>query len=214
MINIGDRFGRWTVIGPSKKTDKSQNKYFLCKCDCGTARDIAGYMLASGRSKSCGCVRTKDMTGEKVGHLTFLKVARIGEGGRRIWLCQCDCGNYVEKTINQAKYSPSCGCARECAARETLKKNGKKLRRIEGTCIDSFHQNLSKNNKSGIKGVSWDKKRQKWAAQITFKRKVYNLGRYDTKEDAAKARQDAEKKFFGEFEKYYQENHAKKKAQE
>lgn len=214
MINIGERFGHWKVIGLSEKTDKSQNKYFLCRCDCGTVRDIAAHKLTSGRSKSCGCARTKDMTGEKIGRLTFLKVSGSDEGGRRIWLCQCDCGNLVEKTINQARYSPSCGCIKKGAASKTLEKNAEKLRYLDGTCINSFFQKLSKNNSSGIKGVTWDKTRQKWQAQIMFKRKAYNLGRYDKKDDAIRARQSAEKELFGEFEKYYQENYAKKKAQE
>lgn len=58
---------------------------------------------------------------------------------------------------------------------------------------------ISKANKSGIKGVSWDKNRNKWVAQITFKGKNYNLGRYNNKEDAREAREKAEKEMFGKF---------------
>ena len=52
------------------------------------------------------------------------------------------------------------------------------------------------NNTSGIKGVTWDKRKKKWKAQICLKRTQYNLGTYDNIEDAAKARKDAEEKFF------------------
>ena len=55
---------------------------------------------------------------------------------------------------------------------------------------------LSKNNTSGFKGVYWNKEKGKWGAQITFRRKNYNLGRYDNIEDAVAARKAAEERFF------------------
>lgn len=39
-VNIGDKFGSWTVISESDKTDSSHNKYYTCKCECGTIREI------------------------------------------------------------------------------------------------------------------------------------------------------------------------------
>lgn len=40
---------------------------------------------------------------------------------------------------------------------------------------------------SGIKGVSWDKSKNKWQATITRDYKQIHLGRFDTKEEAAEA---------------------------
>lgn len=40
---------------------------------------------------------------------------------------------------------------------------------------------------SGMKGVSWDRRRGKWIASITRNYKFINLGRYDTKEEAKAA---------------------------
>lgn len=57
-----------------------------------------------------------------------------------------------------------------------------------------------KSNKScGIQGVSWDKARKKWVAQIALNKKHYHLGRYSLIEDAIKARKEAEIRLFGEF---------------
>lgn len=43
-------------------------------------------------------------------------------------------------------------------------------------------------NTSGYRGVSYDKSRDKWLAYATvFPRKFLNLGRFDTKEEAAQA---------------------------
>ena len=67
---------------------------------------------------------------------------------------------------------------------------------VDGTCIPNLTQKISKNNKTGVKGVSWDKARLKWKAQIYFKGKCYPLGRFDTIDEAIKARQLAEKQLF------------------
>jgi len=46
---------------------------------------------------------------------------------------------------------------------------------------------LRKTNKSGFKGVYWDKTRSKWFAYIRHNKVMYALGRYDNKIDAALA---------------------------
>ena len=69
-----------------------------------------------------------------------------------------------------------------------------------------------KTNTSGIKGVSWDKSRNKWVAQIQFKGKNYYLGRYANKEDAREAREKAEKEMFGKFLEEHKEYVKDKKA--
>lgn len=50
----GKKFGRWTVIKRSEKRS-SKHAIWLCRCDCGTERDVGTPGLASGRSTSCGC---------------------------------------------------------------------------------------------------------------------------------------------------------------
>lgn len=69
----------------------------------------------------------------------------------------------------------------------------KKKRFIEGTQLDRFNGNINKNNKSKVRWVCFDKSRNKWLASITFKRKQYYLGRYNTIAEAEQARELAEK---------------------
>lgn len=45
------------------------------------------------------------------------------------------------------------------------------------------------------KGYCWDKSRNKWMARIRVDYKHINLGRFDKEEDAAKAYEDAKKKY-------------------
>lgn len=193
---IGKKFGKWSVLSLSDKKDVSNNRYYNCRCECGNTGVVAGHKLRSGRSKSCGCNRTLDMTGERIGSLTFIKPIGRTEQGRYIWECQCDCGNIVNKTIQAAKHSKSCGCKKIKAVKKSMQKNSQKLIRTENTCLNSLTQKKSKNNTSGVKGVGWDSSRGKWRAQITFKGKNYGLGSYSTKEEAIRARKEAEEKLF------------------
>lgn len=52
------------------------------------------------------------------------------------------------------------------------------------------------NNKSGVKGVSWDKEREKWVAQIQLQGINYGLGRFEKLEDAVSARKKAEQELY------------------
>lgn len=52
----GQRFGRWLVIERGKKEDKrAGGAYWLCKCDCGTEKEVSSFHLRNGTTLSCGC---------------------------------------------------------------------------------------------------------------------------------------------------------------
>ena len=57
----------------------------------------------------------------------------------------------------------------------------------------------SKNKASGKNGVSWYSRTQKWEVYITASNKRKFLGYFTNKEDAIKAREEAEIKYYGEF---------------
>jgi len=56
-----------------------------------------------------------------------------------------------------------------------------------------------RNNKSGFMGVFWCKQHKKWLAYIYYNHKKRHLGSYSNKVDAAKAYDEAAKKYFKEF---------------
>lgn len=76
--------------------------------------------------------------------------------------------------------------------------------RMSNLRICTVQQNMmnckrSKNNTSGVTGIWFDKSRNKWAAELMLNRKKKYLGRFVNKEDAIKARKEAEIKYFGDF---------------
>lgn len=62
-----------------------------------------------------------------------------------------------------------------------------------------MNKEILARNTSGVTGVGWVKSKQQWRARITVEYKEIHLGYFDKFEDAAKARKDAEEKYFGEF---------------
>lgn len=58
---------------------------------------------------------------------------------------------------------------------------------------------IRKDNKSGVKGVHWDKHHNAWKATISVNGKQVQLGRHKRLEDAARVRRDAAAKLHGEF---------------
>ena|SRR5258708_10628396 len=58
---------------------------------------------------------------------------------------------------------------------------------------------LSSNNKTGFRGVHWNKFLRKWRAIIEANGNRIDLGVFSEKTKAAKAYEEANKKYFGEF---------------
>jgi hypothetical protein len=52
---VGQKFGRYLVIAKSDKRSKAMKQMVLCRCDCGTEREVVVSNLRSGLSTSCGC---------------------------------------------------------------------------------------------------------------------------------------------------------------
>ena len=57
----GNKYGRLEVLSLSHvKREKNQSIYmWTCKCECGVVKEIRYQSLASGSSKSCGCLRAE-----------------------------------------------------------------------------------------------------------------------------------------------------------
>lgn len=200
---IGQQFGRLTVIGKAQRKI-GHNAVWVCQCVCGNKTEASTINLQSGNTKSCGCLRREilsklrrvNLLGKRFGRLLVIEEEPSKVGDHIVfWKCQCDCGNIVLHATNEltSDHIQSCGCLRK----DNLKKlNDKNVK--DGTMLNQISdtRKINKNNKSGIRGISWDSSRSKWIAGITFRRKTIHLGRFDNKRDAINARKKAEKEYF------------------
>lgn len=135
-IEIGDVYGRWTVIGFSEKRTKRGVAYWLCECSCDkhTVKEVNSESLKNGSSKSCGCIH-KDMAkisglkqrkynlniGEKYGHWTIIDHGdRLGKN-TNTYLCECDCAYHTRKTVRaDALAGEESNSCRKCATVKDL----------------------------------------------------------------------------------------------
>ena len=74
--------------------------------------------------------------------------------------------------------------------------NRKSNLRIVTRQENMYNKSEYKNNTSGVKGVKWNKDRQKWQVQINHNKKRIHLGLYSDLEEAKQVRLKAEEKYF------------------
>lgn len=183
--------------------------------DAKTILDMAerGYCGKCGRRiKTDKCSEdARTFIGAKFGDLEIIDFAGIQmKSGKTksIVKCRClKCGSVTEIPLMRLKQ----GGAKQCkyCSRQNLKK-GYELTEMaskEGTNIFSLNRSINKNSTTGINGVSYMPKINKYRAYINFKRKQYHLGTYSTIEEAAEARKKAEEHIYGEFLEWYAENY-------
>ena len=156
----GQRFGKLIVI---ERVEGVKPTTWLCKCDCGKFVKVHRNNLISGATKSCGCLRAKDLTGQRFGKLIAIKRYGTDKHGNATWLCKCDCGN---ETIAQAEdlqrgMTKSCGCGYKenlHSFGDRVRKHGKRNERIYGIYCGIKARCYNANNPAyiyyGAKGVT------------------------------------------------------------
>lgn len=78
---------------------------------------------------------------------------------------------------------------------DNRRKNLRKCKRVD----NSKNLKLNRRNTSGHRGVSYNKRNNKWRARIVKNKKEYFLGEFEKIEDAIKAREEAEEKMFKDY---------------
>ena len=106
----GQRFGK--LIVKEKASNYKGRTAWLCQCDCGQEKIVTTKNLRNGTTKSCGCLKHKDLTGLKFGKLTVIRATTERKHNSVVWECLCDCGNITYATTQglQVGDNTSCGC--------------------------------------------------------------------------------------------------------
>ena len=199
----GSKIGMLTLLERKRENNRT---YYLCKCDCGNSKWIRADLI--NRTNNCGCSRTyrfKDITNRRFGKLTAIKCVGTSENNGKIWRCKCDCGNIKDIPLTglTTGATKSCGCIQKNKARKNVEKGYEEFKEknlIDGTNLAFLQlKKTLKSNKSGVTGVCFSNRNKRWLATITFKKKRYFLGAFKEKNDAIKARKEAEERLFKPF---------------
>lgn len=119
------------------------------------------------------------------------------------WRC---CGRYITATVNSKplrlhRLIMNCNDDKKVVDHINLNilDNRKSNLRICTQHENDMNHKVNKVNKSGITGVRFREDKSVWVAYIYFNKRNISLGSYKNKEDAIKARKQAEIKYFGEY---------------
>lgn len=201
--------------------------YWRCKCDCGNECSVHTTDLRIGKIKSCGCLRREilDTIGErnraqndfridgKIVHVFFNNKESEMLVDLDVWndWASIYCWHLNANGYAATRYNGKNTIFHDIAFPSRPK--GQLVDHISGNRLDNRVENLRivnrqqnrtnsgirSNNTSGHTGVTWDKSKRKWVAQIQIGGKTKHLGRYTDIEKAIKARTEAEEKYFGEY---------------
>lgn len=213
--------------GCSCRNPECQTALGFCHCGCGKQTKLArqsdsklGYVegkpipfiLGHNHRKKREPIRFGVIEGEPIamipltrGYWAIIDAYRVNEfldpwyaavGIKKVYAMRRESGKVVQ--MHKLIIAVPCGM-------EVDHKNGNGLDNRESNLRlvtdleQSWNHGVSKRNKTGITGVTWNKRCQRYAAHIKFKGKYIHLGHHDFLSDAAIARRKAEILYFGEF---------------
>ncbi len=184
------------AYGDLKVVEYIGNKKYLCECKCGKrvehfSANLHGHMSCP----DCSPVYRKSLIGNEYG---YLKVIAYDKPSRK-WVCECKCKALIKVKSNNLKSGNTASCGR-CKSVELAQRDI-----VNGTRLSQLKSKTRSDNTSGIKGVSYNTRRNKWVAYIRFCGTNYFLGYHDTLELATLARATAEEKLHGDFINWYNE---------
>ena len=198
---------------------------WTCQCSCGSEPfDVMGRSLRDGNTLSCGCLKRERLLKANKKYNKYDLSGNYGIG----WASNTNEEFYFDledyDLISQYTWHVRRKTDNHRKKSLITKKNGKMINfhgllgfknydHINRNELDNRKENLrpatiyqnaqncsiSSNNKSGFTGVEWSNKRQRWIAKIHIDRKMKYLGSFVNKEDAVKARLQAEVIYYKEF---------------
>jgi len=108
--SVDQVFHNWTIVGYAGRSR------YICRCVCGTEKEVCSRELQNGDSKSCGCLPVdypfRDIKGQRFGRLTAIEQCGVNKHRNLTWRCRCTCGSevIVPSGLLIKGHSTSCGC--------------------------------------------------------------------------------------------------------
>ena len=196
-----------------------------CACDNHTRKVVNGYSLKRGDSTSCGCYSSEVIGTWNKKYNNFILVdddyyIGVTQSDKEFYFDKEDydkvcnyCWNvdtssgyvktlvkgkklYLHKLVMNVDYGENIKVDHKNRQRNDCRKNNLK---IATSCQNSMNVGLRSDNKSGIKGVSFNKKYNKFEVVINANKKRYYLGKFSDFTHAALIRLEAEEELFKDF---------------
>lgn len=213
----GMKFERLTVIcrdGTYISPSGSKKVTWKCVCDCGNETVVTTQSLKNGSVKSCGCynidILSKRMS--KFNEYDLTNKYGIGytlknepfyfdlEDYDKIkdYCWYIDNAGYVVNKKDDLIYMHRYLMITDENSNMLVDhiNHDKNDNRKSNLRIVTYSQNHQNKN---VKGYCYDKLHNKWVSSITIDGYSKGLGYFDTKEEAVKARREAEEKYYGEY---------------
>lgn len=217
----GKVYGRYQIIGDTGKRDKKNNAILIARhIDTGELYEGSGYLFRNGsitgyrespkqkifmksiHTKHFGSIKNS----QRVDNATGYKNVKFNNQNKRWEVDILFDGKRYRKNFkdfeNAVIYSIDFKIKNYNPFILDTKKKFKNIKKEE-IILNDYVKNkqkiideVIKNNKP--KGVSWNKRQQKWVAYITINKKRKSLGSFTNKQDAINARQEAVEKYFNQ----------------
>jgi len=195
----GQSFGRLMAIKMVARS-KRGDVMWECVCDCGNTVVINGFYLRNGDTKSCGCINhgmsnspEYETWGQMLGRCNNKNNEHYPNyGGRGITVCEqwYKFDNFFKDMGNRPSLNYSID-------RIDNDKGYFKSNCRWGTATEQArNQRLDKRNKTGMPGVYYRSRYDKYEVSIMANRKRFYVGYFNLLEDAIKAREQAELKYW------------------
>ena len=221
----GQKFGRLTVI-KRMGIDNWGTVKWLCKCNCelGTEVIVVGSSLRKGHTKSCGCLNIEQIKSLKYINKKYNTYDLSGEFGIgytskgeefyfdledydliKNYSWRKDNYGYIVTSLDKKlikMHRLVTNCPEDMEVDHEFHDewdNRKEFLRIVTKSQNQWNRVLQHNSTSGITGISWNKKLEKWEAYIVINNNKNHLGYFITKDEAIKTREQAEIEYFGEY---------------
>lgn len=229
----GQKFGKLTVINQAEDKISKKGDHFIrwnCCCDCGENYIVYHDNLLSGATTQCKTCRYKQTvnSNKQLNRYEIKENYGIGYTANNTFFFDKEDYNLIK---DYTWFFDAKGYVVTQVNRETIylhrlvlglptkvedkiitdhingKKNDNRKSNLRICSSNENNKNLGlrKDNNSGIPGVTWEKDRGKWKAQLRYNNKTVLLKRFDSFEEAVITRIKAELQYFGKQNRRYQQ---------
>jgi hypothetical protein len=229
----GRVFDRLIVIKQAEDYIDKKGKHYSqwnCICSCGTSTIVRGSDIKKGKTHSCGCFNRdriieynttvkKKYNDYEVQEDYVIMYTSKNEPFyvdledfwkvKDIYWYKDDKGYIKSSNISLHRLimgNPDGFEVDHIHGHLTRDDNRKENLRLATPSQNTINSRLRSDNASGVTGVYWYPKYNKWAASISINKKQIGLGYFKKFEDAVEARRNAENQYYGEWSYFNSQN--------